>query len=53
MARGEEEVAGVRGENGRLRRSIRRLWVMAVLVLIAVAAGVGWSGWAVVARLVM
>jgi len=36
-----------------MRRSVRRLWVTLVLVLIAVAAGVRWSEWPAVARMLM
>jgi len=45
VARAEEEVAGVRAENGRLRRSVRVLRAVVIVALIAIAAGAGWMAW--------
>ncbi len=45
VARAEEEVAAVRGENGRLRRSVRVLRAVVIVALIAIGAGAGWVAW--------
>ena len=49
-ARAEDEVAGVRAENARLRRSVRVLQAVVVVALIAIAAGAGWMAWPKVAQ---